>query len=146
MTKSDQLMLTAVNMKTELEVNGRMVTVEGDRVTVSLYNDPIVCVLFDEKLVRLCSNIPVTRKSAKVLNTILDAYTDFSMRSLNGTWLLERRKGETIPIGKNFVTIPMTRNNVKKSGLEDYMNYSYVSIEESVKKDNISTEFTDVRY
>ena len=124
MTKSDQLMLSAVNMKTELDVNGRKVTVEGDRVTVSLYNDPIMCVLFDEKLIRLCSNIPVTRKSAKVINTLLDAYTDCLIRSLGGVWLLERRKGETIPIGKNFVTIPITKNNVRKTGLEDYVDYS----------------------
>ena len=121
MTKSDELMLSAVNMRTELSVNGRTVSVEGDKVTVSLYEDPIVCILFDEKLVRLCSNIPVTRKSAKVINALLDAYTDCRIRSLGGVWLLERRKGETIPIGRNFVTIPMTRNNVRKSDLEDYV-------------------------
>ena len=124
MTKSDELMLSAIMMRTELCVNGRTVNVEGDRVTVSLYEEPIVCILFDEKVVRLCSSIPVTRKSAKVVNAILDAYTDFSMRSLGGTWLLERRKGETLPLGKKVVTIPMTRNNVRKSDLEDYLTYS----------------------
>ena len=124
MTKSDELMLSAIKMRTELSVNGRTVNVEGDRVIVSLYEEPIVCILFDEKVVRLCSSIPVTRKSAKVVNAILDAYTDFSMRSLGGTWLLERWKGETLPLGKKVVTIPMTMNNVRKSDLEDYLTYS----------------------
>ena len=122
MTKSDELMLAAVRMRTELSVNGRMVSVEGDRVTVSLHDEPAVCVRFDEVDVRLCSSTLVTRKSAKVLNTILEAYTDCKVRSLNGIWLLERRKGEVIPMGKKFVTIPITKKTEKKSDLEKYVS------------------------
>ena len=121
MTRSDELMLAAVRMRTELSVNGRTVSVEGDRVTVSLHDVPAVCVRFDEGDVRLCSSILVSRKSAKVLNAILEAYTDCKVRSLNGIWLLERRKGEVIPMGKNFVTIPMTKRDTKVYELERYV-------------------------
>ena len=115
-------MLAAVNMRTELTVNDRKVSVEGDRVTISIYDNPAVCMRLDEVDVRLSSGILVSRKCAKVLNTILEAYTDCRVRSLNGIWLLERRKGETIPIGKNFVTISMTRNNVKQSELNRFVD------------------------
>ena len=121
MTKSDELMLAAVRMRTGLSVNGRVVSAVGDRVTISLYDVPTICVRFDEGDIRLSTSVPVTRKSAKVINAVLQAFTDCRMKSMNGVWLLENRKGEIIPLRECFLTIPITRDDVKRSGLERYM-------------------------
>ena len=39
MTRSDEMMLSAIRLKVAMQMNGRDVTVEGDRVRVSLHGD-----------------------------------------------------------------------------------------------------------
>ena len=40
MTRSDEMMLSAIRLRVAMQMNGRDVTVEGDRVKVSLHGVP----------------------------------------------------------------------------------------------------------
>ena len=47
MTRSDEMMLSAIRLRVAMQMNGRDVTVEGDRVKVSLHGVPAIVVRFD---------------------------------------------------------------------------------------------------
>ena len=114
MTRSDELMLAAVNMRTDLAVNGRKVSVDGDDVIVSLHDMPVVRLRMGLGYLRICPGIPCTRKSSRVLNAVLEEYTDCRVRSLNGTWLLEQ--GNTvIPFGNSMMLLQMHENVHRKT-------------------------------
>ena len=121
MTRSDELMLAAIRMKTSMKMNGREVTTAGDISTITLHGFPAVAVRVAENVVRVCGAVLVSRKSAKVINIILDTYTDCHIRGVNGCWVLENRKGDEVPIGKNIVTIPITKEDRNIKEIETYV-------------------------
>lgn len=122
MTRSDELMLAAIRMRTEMSVNGREVTVSGENVTVWLHGVPTVVVRFGNEDIRINGMIVVSRKSAKVLNAILKTYTDCSVKSMGGCWVLEGKDNQIVPLGENLATIPMTKSAIITSELENYIN------------------------
>ena len=91
MTRSDEMMLSAIRLRVAMQMNGRDVTVEGDRVKVSLHGVPAMVVRFDSCDVRVNGMIQVSRKSAKVLNAVLRTYTDCTVASVEGCWCLRVR-------------------------------------------------------
>ena len=123
MTRSDELMLAAIRMKSQLSINGREVTVNGENVTIWLYGVPTVVVRFGKGDIRINGMIKVSRKSAKVLNAILKTYTDCSVKGMGKCWVLERNDGEIVPLGENLATIPMTKSEITKNEIEDYIEY-----------------------
>ena len=67
MTRSDEMMLSAIRLKVAMQMNGRDVSVEGDHVKVALHGVPAMVVRFDSGDVRVNGMLKVSRKSAKVL-------------------------------------------------------------------------------
>ena len=96
MTRSDEMMLSAIRLRVAMQMNGRDVTVEGDRVKVSLHGVPAMVVRFDSGDVRVNGMLQVSRKSAKVLNAVLRTYTDCTVASVEGCWVLESKDGHRI--------------------------------------------------
>ena len=109
MTNSDQLMLAAVKAQVPFRINGREVAVEEDKTTVSLHSEAIALLSFKERTVSLVGKTMVSRKSARVFNTILREFTDFEMVSREGQWILQSPMGEPMPIGKKGIILPMKR-------------------------------------
>ena len=103
------MMLSAIRLRVAMQMNGRDVTVEGDRVKVSLHGVPAMVVRFDSGDVRVNGMIQVSRKSAKVLNAVLRTYTDWTVASVEGCWVLESKDGQRIPMTGIMATVPMTR-------------------------------------
>ena len=122
MTRSDEMMLSAIRLKVAMQMNGRDVTVEGDRVKVSLHGVPAVVVRFDSGDVRVNGMIQVSRKSAKVLNAVLRTYTDCTVASVEGCWVLESKDGQRIPMTGIMATVPMTRK-AKTCKMDKYIIY-----------------------
>ena len=112
-------MLSAVRRKTDLSVNGRTVTVKGGRVTISVHSLPVMTMSFDLGYIRVMNGVKVSRKSSKVLNAVLETYTDFHIRALGGVWLLER-DGKSIPVGDGVLVVPMSKE-AAPSELEKYI-------------------------
>ena len=103
-------------------MNGRDVSVEGDRVKVSLHGVPAMVVRFDSGDVRVNGMLQVSRKSTKVLNAVLRTYTDCTVASVEGCWVLESRDGQRIPMTGIMATVPMTRK-AKSCKMDKYVNY-----------------------
>ena len=122
MTRSDEMMLSAIRLKVAMQMNGRDVTVEGDRVKVSLHGVPAMMVRFDSGDVRVNGMLQVSRKSAKVLNAVLRTYTDCTVASVEGCWVLESKDGHRIPMTGIMATVPMTRK-AKAYKMDKYITY-----------------------
>ena len=122
MTRSDEMMLSAIRLKVAMQMNGRDVSVEGDRVMVSLHGVPAMVVRFDSGDVRVNGMLQVSRKSAKVLNAVLRTYTDCAVASVEGCWVLESKDGQRIPMTGIMATVPMTRK-AKACKMDKYVNY-----------------------
>ena len=122
MTRSDEMMLSAIRLRVAMQMNGRDVTVEGDRVKVSLHGVPAMVVRFDSGDVRVNGMIQVSRKSAKVLNAVLRTYTDCTVASVEGCWVLESKDGQRIPMTGTMATVPMTRK-AKTCKMDKYLTY-----------------------
>ena len=122
MTRSDEMMLSAIRLRVAMQMNGRDVTVEGDRVRVSLHGVPAMVVRFDSGDVRVNGMIQVSRKSAKVLNAVLRTYTDCTVASVEGCWVLESKDGQRIPMTGIMATVPMTRK-AKTCKMDKYVTY-----------------------
>ena len=82
MTRSDEMMLSAIRLRVAMQMNGRDVSVEGDRVKVALHGVPAMVVRFDSGDVRVNGMLKVSRKSAKVLNAVLRTYKDCTVASV----------------------------------------------------------------
>ena len=121
MTRSDEMMLSAIRLRVAMQMNGRDVTVDGDRVSVSLHGVPALVVRFDSGDVRVNGMLQVSRKSAKVLNAVLRTYTDCTVASVEGCWVLESRDGHRIPMMGRLATVPMTRR-AKSCKMDRYVN------------------------
>ena len=121
MTRSDEMMLSAIRLRVAMQMNGRDVTVDGDRVSVSLHGVPALVVRFDSGDVRVNGMLQVSRKSAKVLNAVLRTYTDCTGAAVEGCWVLESRDGHRIPMMGRLATVPMTRR-AKSCKMDRYVN------------------------
>ena len=108
MTNVDQLLIAAIDAGVPFKSNGREVFVWLDRITVRLHGKDIASVLFDKGELVLAGDIPVSRKSAKVLNALLTHYTSCSILSRKGEWNLRLKNGCVIPTGGRNLSIPMT--------------------------------------
>lgn len=64
MTRSDEMMLSAIRLRVAMQMNGRDVSVEGDRVKVSLHGVPAMVVRFDSGDVRVNGMLQVSRKGS----------------------------------------------------------------------------------
>ena len=122
MTRSDEMMLSAIRLKVAMQMNGRDVSVDGDRVSVSLHGVPALVVRFDSGDVRVNGMIQVSRKSAKVLNAVLRTYTDCTVASVEGCWVLESKDGQRIPMTGIMATVPMTRK-AKTCKMDKYITH-----------------------
>lgn len=122
MTRSDEMMLSAIRLKVAMQMNGRKVSVDGDRVKVTLHGVPALVVRFDSGDVRVNGMLKVSRKSAKVLNAVLRTYTDCTVASAEGCWILEGKDGQRVPINGVMATIPMTRK-AKSGQMDKYVKY-----------------------
>ena len=118
------MMLSAIRLRVAMQMNGRDVSVEGDRVKVSLHGVPAMVVRFDSGDVRVNGMIQVSRKSAKVLNAVLRTYTDCTVASVEGCWVLECKDGQRIPMTGIMVTVPMTRK-AKSCKIDKYLMNDY---------------------
>ena len=107
MTNSDQLMLAAVKAQFPFRINDREVTVDGEKTTVSLFGTPVASISPSDKEITIYGQTPVSRKSARVFNTLLEDLSDCRMRSRDGQWVIYGRAGEILPIQDCRVTIPM---------------------------------------
>ena len=122
MTRSDEMMLSAIRLKVAMQMNGRDVSVEGDQVKVALHGVPAIVVRFDSGDVRVNGMLKVSRKSAKVLNAVLRAYTDCQVTSAEGCWILEDKDGNQVPLTGQSATVPMTRRDGRRTLLESYID------------------------
>ena len=120
MTRSDEMMLSAIRLRVAMQMNGRDVTVDGDRVSVSLHGVPAIVVRFDSGDVRVNGMLQVSRKSAKVFNAVLRTYTDCTVASVEGCWVLEGKDGQRIPMTGRMATVPMTRR-AKRGVMDNYV-------------------------
>ena len=114
------MMLSAIRLRVAMQMNGRDVTVDGDRVSVSLHGVPALVVRFDSGDVRVNGMLQVSRKSAKVLNAVLRTYTDCTVASHEGCWVLEGKDGHRIPMTGRMATIRMTRR-AKRGIMDNYV-------------------------
>ena len=87
MTNSDQLMLAAVKAQVPFRINGRRVAVDDKKTTVSLCDKAIATLSFKTRTISINGDTPVTRKSARVINTILREFTEFWICSIDGQWV-----------------------------------------------------------
>ena len=117
MTRSDEMMLSAIRLRVAMQMNGWDVSVSGDNVKVDLHGVPALVVRFGSGDVRVNGMLKVSRKSAKVLNAVLRTYTDCTVSSTEGCWMLEGKDGQRIPMTGLMATVPMTRR--AKSGYMD---------------------------
>jgi hypothetical protein len=79
-------------------------------------------VRFDSGDVRVNGMIQVSRKSAKVLNAVLRTYTDCTVASVEGCWVLESKDGQRIPMTGIMATVPMTRK-AKTCKMDKYITH-----------------------
>ena len=122
MTRSDEMMLSAIRLRVAMQMNGREVSVDGNNVKVDLHGVPALVVRFGSGDVRVNGMIQVSRKSAKVLNAVLRTYTDCTVASVEGCWVLEGKDGQSIPLTGLMATVPMTRK-AKAGAMDKYVNY-----------------------
>lgn len=122
MTKSDEMMLSAIRLRVAMQMNGRDVCVDGDNVRIALHGVPALVVRFGSGDVRVNGMLKVSRKSAKVLNAVLRTYTDCTVASVEGCWVLEGKDGQRVPMTGLMATIPMTKHDRDRNKLETYVN------------------------
>lgn len=107
MTNSDQLMLAAVKAQVPFKINDREVTVDGDKTTVSLYGSPVASISSKDRKMTLFGQTPVSRKSARVFNTLLEDMSTCRMASRSGQWIICGNAGETMPVQGCTITLPI---------------------------------------
>lgn len=89
MNKSDILTSAAVLLDEELKYNGREIRQEGATTAVLLFGRP--CIEIDRKAgtVTIHGDTPVTKKSCRVINSVLCRLTDCQVKSKEGIWYLK---------------------------------------------------------
>jgi hypothetical protein len=100
-------MLAAVKAQVPFKINDREVIVDGERTTVRLYDNNILDLFRKSGEIRLKGNTRVTRKSARVFNTILREFSEYHIVSKEKQWILEGPSGEKLPISTYDVVIPI---------------------------------------
>lgn len=110
MTNSDQLMLSAIKAGVPFRINGREVTVENNGLaTVRLHGEIIATLSFQSRTVIIYGRTPVSRKSARVFNSLLKAFTDCSIQSMEGQWVISGYSASAEPLGTREITLPMKK-------------------------------------
>jgi len=107
MTNSDQLMLAAIKAQVPFRINDRDVTIDGGITTVSLFGKPIALISSEEKKITLYGQTPVSIKSARVFNTLMEDLSSCRMMSRDGQWIICGESGETLPVQDCKIVIPM---------------------------------------
>jgi len=100
-------MLAAVKAQVPFKINDREVTVDGDKTTVSLYGSPVASISNKEKKITLNGKTPVSRKSARVFNTLIEDLSSCRMKSRDGQWIIYGQAGEMLPVQGCQITIKM---------------------------------------
>lgn len=89
MNRSDILTSAAVLLDEELKYNGREIRQEGATTAVLLFGRP--CIEIDRRAgtVTVHGDTPVTKKSCRVINSVLCRVTGCRVRGREGTWYLK---------------------------------------------------------
>lgn len=109
MTRSDIMMISAVNDRLPFQSGGREVTPHGERMDISLCGMPCASVDFDMGLVTVRGKSLTSRKSAKVFNAVLRTYTEASARSVHGRWQIRIPVGIEVEFSGDRIGIPISR-------------------------------------
>lgn len=102
------MMMVAIKSRIPFKVNGREVRIEGDIVTVSLLGKETVRIDFAEREVTVSGGVMVTRKSARVINAVLQAYTKFRLSILASQWVIKGPDKFVAPMGPKGSTFKIT--------------------------------------
>ena len=102
-------MLAAVKAQVPFRINGRRVAVDDKKTTVSLCDKAIATLSFKNRTISINGDTPVTRKSARVINTILREFTEFWICSIDGQWVVSDPQGLCVPVGQENICLPMKR-------------------------------------
>lgn len=110
MNRTDILTTAAVLLDKELKYNGREIRRKDNTMTVILMGKPCIDIDKDAGTVTVHGDTPVTRKSCRVINTILRHLTACYAKSSAGVWYLKvpGEKKATEFTGRN-ITIPIQR-------------------------------------
>jgi len=102
-------MLAAIRAQVPFRINGREVTVGKGLTTVMLHGKIIATISFSKRIITLNGRTPVSRKSARVFNTILREHTSYSIQSINGQWVLAGLSNGPEPVGKREIVLPFAK-------------------------------------
>lgn len=108
MTNSDNLVIAAVKAQVSFRVNGRSVGVDDEKTVVRLFDREIMRLYFNDGVVRLNGETPVSRKSARVMNALLKEFTTYEVLSREGQWMLrDTMSGALMPMAGVAVSVPV---------------------------------------
>jgi len=98
-------MLAAIRAQVPFRINGREVTVGKGMTTVRLHDETIATISFRDRTITLNGDVPVSRKSARVFNTILHEYTPYTIKSITGQWVIKGLNQGPEPVGTRNLTL-----------------------------------------
>ena len=110
MTNTELIMLAAIDSRVPLKRNDREIVIGTDSVSVNLHGERVAELLAGRGELLLDGRTQVSRKSARVLNSLLTHYTPCSILSRDGSWYLKLKGGSTVPVSGRTVRIPVTKN------------------------------------
>jgi hypothetical protein len=107
MTRSDMMTAAAVTTGASLEMNGRTVSTERGRTTVSLHGTACLSVSRTEGTVTLSGDALPTRKSCRMMNAVLSQLGAGEVMTREGRWLHRDARGRLTPFSGRDLTVPI---------------------------------------
>ncbi len=108
MNYSDIQTANAVKTRTPMKLNQREVTVpDGHTVRVSLHGTPCLSVDHHACQIEIDGATPATRKSTRLINTVLEAFGPFRVFTRKGQWWVLNPGGGRLEFTGKLATIPM---------------------------------------
>lgn len=111
MNTTDSITRTAVLEKTLLRINNReVIPLPNGNIQVFLHGKPILTIRGADDTVDINGTAMMTKKSSRLINSILSLFTDYKVTTRNGNWFLISPTRVFTPFSGKTITVDMTNN------------------------------------
>ncbi len=105
MNKSDKLIYDAVLSKTDTEFNKRSVSNNENLTVIKLHGQTCLEIDRENKTITINGDTPTTRKSCRLINTVLGSLSSGRVLSRNGEWFYENGQEKTPFTNRNLTVL-----------------------------------------
>ena len=106
MNKSDKIIAASAMAGLDMAVGEKETKTEGNVTTVSIYGKPCLILERNRSEVTICEDTICSRKSSRLINTVLELTAGARVENHNGRWFLKKTEKSRLDEMPRDVVIP----------------------------------------